>query len=159
MTVPGFAPAQRVFPCPHCKEFINTSLSECKFCGTAVDYEAAQRAAEIQEQTAKACSDANYLKVTARTMPIFYLVSWVPIVGGSAGWGFLFLLFAVPIMGALWWSRHRTIPTTDPDYKVAKRSVWISLIIWGATAAVWFIVLVASIVLSLLAASRAVGTD
>jgi hypothetical protein len=102
MAIPGFAPAQRVFPCPHCKEFINTSMSECKFCGTAVDYEAAQRAAEIQEQTAKACSDANYLKVTARTMPIFYLVSWVPIIGGIAGWGFLFLLFAVPIMAALW---------------------------------------------------------
>jgi hypothetical protein len=134
-------------------------MSACNFCGAAVDYETAQRAAEIQEQTGKACSDANYLKVTARTMPIFYLVSWVPFIGGIAVWGFRFLLFAVPIMAALWWSRHRSIPTTDPDYGQAKRAVGISLVIWGVTAAVWFLVLVATVILSIVAASRAGGVN
>ena len=57
-----------VFPCASCGEFINTSMSECKFCGTTVDALASAQAAEIQTQVGNACSDASYLKISARVL-------------------------------------------------------------------------------------------
>lgn len=38
----------RVFRCPNCKEFINTSLQQCRFCGAAVDPAVAEAAAAVQ---------------------------------------------------------------------------------------------------------------
>jgi len=53
----------RVFQCPNCQEDINTSMSQCRFCGLTIDYDKAQAAAEIQAKTNQACSDASYLKI------------------------------------------------------------------------------------------------
>jgi hypothetical protein len=35
----------QVFPCPNCRETINTSMAACTFCGTPIDRSAAVRGA------------------------------------------------------------------------------------------------------------------
>src|SRR5208283_434977 len=46
----------RVFRCPNCKEFINTTLQQCRFCGAAVDPVAAEAAAVVQSKVNAVCN-------------------------------------------------------------------------------------------------------
>src|SRR5690348_14617492 len=92
----------RVFQCPNCKEYINTSMTECKFCGAPVDHNSAEVEGVIQSQTGNACNDASYLKIVARVTVTIYLLSWVPLVGGFFGIAFLVMMIVVPIMGIRW---------------------------------------------------------
>ncbi len=55
----------RVFQCASCGEYINTSMSACKFCGNLVDGKRAEQAAELQAAIGNACSDASFLRITA----------------------------------------------------------------------------------------------
>ncbi len=67
----GFSLSQpQVFQCQNCREFINTSMTHCSYCGVAINAEAATAAADIQANVAKACSDANFLKIMARAIGV-----------------------------------------------------------------------------------------
>ncbi len=139
----------RVFKCTQCGEFINTSMNECKFCGATVNADAAEGAANVQDDVAAACSTANYMKILARAYPVFYVLSWIPLIGGVGTFGSIAMFFAVPIMFIYWWVKYRQIVTTDPDYPKAKSSTWISLAIWGAVVVIGFILTVVLSILSL----------
>ena len=129
-----------VFPCASCGEFINTSMSECKFCRAPVDAVASAQAAEVQSKVGSACSDASYLKISARVIPVAYAVSFIPIIGGIAGWAFLILMILTPILFVRWWMKYPSIQTKDADYPKAKSSTWISIALWGGMVLVWFVV-------------------
>lgn len=147
-----FSPGQpQVFQCQNCREFINTSMTNCPYCGVEISLEAATAAADVQSKVAKACSDANFLKIMARALAIFFLASLVPFVGGIAGWGFLFLLIAVPVMLVRWWIKYSGIQTSDQDYEGAKRNTIISAVTWCGVVVVW---LAASVIQAFLLAQR-----
>lgn len=55
----------RTFPCPNCKEIINDSMTERRFCSTPVDRGVASLIADRQAKTNQACSDASFLKTAA----------------------------------------------------------------------------------------------
>lgn len=129
-----------VFQCPNCQEFINTSMAQCSYCGVSVNYESAQAAAGVQRQVGQACSDASYLKIMARAQIVFYALSWIPFVGGFAVWGWLFLVFAIPIMLIRWWVKFRALQTADPDFENARRTTIVALVIWSVMMIIWFVV-------------------
>ncbi|HZS09694.1 MAG TPA: hypothetical protein VFD58_33005 [Blastocatellia bacterium] len=129
----------QVFQCPSCQEYINTSTNQCRYCGMLIDAALAQASAQNQAGASRACSDANYLKIMTRTMPVFFLISLIPVIGGFAGWGFIFLLIAVPILIVRWWVRYGGIQTQDADYPKARNSTFISLAIWLAMVIVWIV--------------------
>lgn len=141
----------KVFQCQNCREFINTSMSNCSYCGVEVNLETATAAADVQSKVAKACSDASFLKVAARALAVFFLASMIPIVGGIAGWGFVILLIAVPIMLIGWWLQHKGLQTADADYEAAKRDTVISAVIWCGVVVVW---LAAGVIQAFLLAQR-----
>ena len=134
----GFSLSQpQVFQCQNCREFINTAMTNCPYCGVVINAEAATAAADVQSNVAKACSDANFLKIMARAQAAFFLISFIPILGGFAGWGFLFLLIAVPVMLVRWWIKYRKIQTADKDYETAKRDTIIAAVIWSGLIVLW----------------------
>lgn len=128
----------QTFQCPNCREFINASMGNCSFCGAAINYETALAAADIQAKVGQACSDASYLKITARALVVFYLLSWIPFLP-LVGWGALILMIAVPVMLVRWWVKYGKLQTGDPDYEKAKRDTIIAAVIWSALIALWFI--------------------
>ncbi len=136
----------QVFRCPNCQEFINTSLTECSFCHAAVDVQAAQIAADAQGHAAQAHSDASVLKIMARAFLTLYLLSWIPIIGGFAGWGAFFLSIAIPIMFSRWWTKHASVQSADPDYYKAKKMSFMAMAFWGGTMLLWLILFVLQIV-------------
>ena len=132
----------RIFQCPNCKEFINTSMAECRFCHVPVDHNFASVAAETQDKTNAACNDASFLKTVARVTVIVYLTSWIPFIGWFGSIAFLILMIAVPIMEIRWYVKYSGIPTKDADYNRAKRDAVVALAIWGAMIVVWILVVI-----------------
>lgn len=134
----------RSFACPACQEMINTSATQCNFCGAAVDPQWAQQAATWQDNLNRAFNDGNFARNVAQVTVIFYLISFIPFVGGFAGWGFLIGMIAVPIMVARWlFKYHFPLPAErrqHPEWKEAWRRALIAFGIWGALLAVWLVV-------------------
>ena len=113
----------RVFQCPNCKETIDTSAQQCRFCSAAIDPGAAEAAADIMARVNQACSDASYLKVMGVSVPIFLVMIFVPFAGWLGIVGYYFLVFATPAMAISWWVRFGRIKTDDREFGSAKRTV------------------------------------
>ncbi|MBB5316925.1 hypothetical protein [Tunturibacter empetritectus] len=109
-----------VFPCPNCKETINTSMQQCSFCHTPIDRSAAEQSAAITSTISQACSDASYLKVMLGILIPFGALIFFPFLGLAGLIGFVFIKYAVPVMAIRWWVKYGRIKTTDPDFRRAR---------------------------------------
>ncbi len=115
--------AVEVFPCPNCKETINTSMSQCTYCGAPVDHSAALLSAAETSRISQACSDASYLKIMAWSILVCFGIFFIPLVGFIGAVGFWFLRIALPVMVVRWWYKFGRIKTDDSDFPSAKRAV------------------------------------
>lgn len=113
----------RVFQCPNCKETIDTSAQQCRFCSVAIDPGAADDAADVMAKVNQACSDASYLKVMGVSVPVFLALIFVPFAGWLGIVGYYFLVFATPVMAARWWVRFGRIKADDREFGRARRTV------------------------------------
>ncbi len=112
-----------VFECPICKETINTSATECRFCSSPIDPAAAQAGAEKMARINRACSDASFLRTAAISILVFIGVMFIPFLGLLGIVGYYFLLVAVPFLAIRWWVKFRSIHTDDRDFKRARTTV------------------------------------
>ena len=117
----------RTFPCPNCKEIINDSMTQCRFCSVPVDPGVAQLIADRQEKANQAYSDASYLRTATIAMYVFFGLSMVPLLG-FASWAFLITVVVVIVLLIRWQIRYRALITDDADYKKARRSWWVSMV-------------------------------
>jgi hypothetical protein len=118
-----------VFPCPNCKETINTSMQQCTFCQAPIDRAAAEESAAATSKISQACSDASYLKIMLALIIPFGLLTLVLFLSLAGMVGFVFIKYAVPVMTIRWWIKYGRIKTSDPDYRRARGTViWVSAI-------------------------------
>jgi hypothetical protein len=123
-----------VFPCPNCRETINTSMRQCSFCSTPIDQASAEASAAETSRISQACSDASYLKIMAWTLLSFLALYLFPFLGLAGMVGYTFLVFAIPFMVIRWWVKFGSIKTGDPDFRTAKRAA----IVVGIVALILF---------------------
>lgn len=126
------------FPCPNCNEIINDGMRECRFCHAPIDPQAARAAGELQAKVNQACSDASYTKTAAYLMLAFLVLSLIPLIP-LVSWGFIVTFIAVIVMIIRWQAKFGGLQTRDPDYKTAKLSRNIALILWLAAIPLWFV--------------------
>lgn len=131
----------RTFPCLSCREFINESMRQCRFCGAPVDPAAAHAAVEMQERINRACNDASMIRNLAGAMWLCFLLRFVPVMGCFAGVALLGLFFFVPIRLLIWQSSYGGLNTADVDYQRAKRNALTALGLWGLMLAVPFVLI------------------
>ena len=129
----------RTFRCPNCSEMINDSMTQCRFCLTPVDPAVAAMIADRQEKANRAYSDASYVRIAAIAMFVFLGLSFIPFLP-VVYWGFVITFFAVLVMLILWQVRFGSLVTDDPDYKRARRSKNIALILLIIAAPLGFII-------------------
>ena len=79
----------RVLQCPNCKETIDASSEQCRFCSVAIDPIAAERAADVMAKVNQACSDASFLRTAAGAILVAFVFRFLPIVGGLGNLAFL----------------------------------------------------------------------
>jgi hypothetical protein len=118
----SLSPTVQVFPCPNCRETINTSVQQCPFCSSPIDHAAAEQSAAATSKISQACSDASYLKIMAWALLTFFLLIFIPFLGLAGIVGLWFLRIAIPVMVIRWWIKFGSIKTEDPDFARAKRA-------------------------------------
>jgi hypothetical protein len=129
----------RTFRCPNCNEMINDSMQQCRFCSVPLDPAIVALVAERQEKANQAYSDASYLRTAAIAMFVFLGLSLIPLVP-FVYWGFLVTFLFVLVMLIRWQVKFGNLLTSDPDYKLAKRSKNIALILLLVAIPLGFIV-------------------
>jgi Ca2+/Na+ antiporter len=129
----------RTFPCPNCKEIINDSMTTCRFCSVAIDPGIASLVAEQQAKANQACSDASFLRTAAVAMFVFLGLSLIPFVP-LVYWGFLITFLVAIVLLVRWQIRFGSLNTSDPDYKKAKRSRNLALLLIIIAVPLGFIV-------------------
>jgi len=129
----------RTFPCPNCNEIINDSMTECRYCSVPIDPGVAQMVADKQEKVNHACSDASYLRTAAIAMYVFLGLSFIPVLPGGA-WGFVIVFVVVIVLLIRWQIKFSGLVTNDADYKKARSSWVVSLILLIVAVPLGFIV-------------------
>lgn len=142
----------RTFPCPNCKEIINDSMTQCRFCSVPVDPGLAQLIADRQEKANHAYSDASYLRTAAIAMYVFLGLSFVPFLA-IFSWGLPITFVVVIVLLIRWQIRYSGLITDDVDYKSARRSWWISLAMLIGVPVIFIIRIVIGVLL-LIASGR-----
>lgn len=112
-----------VFPCPTCKETVNTSMQLCPFCGAAIDHAAAEASAIETSEISRACSDASYLKIMLGILIPFGALVFFPFLGLAGLVGFVFIKYAVPVMVIRWWIKYGRVKSQDLDLRRARKAV------------------------------------
>jgi len=112
-----------LFQCPQCDETIDSTADACRFCGVKVDHQAAQEAAKLLTKINQGCSDASYLRSCALSIPVFFLLRFVPFISMLGMVGFIGLSFAIPIWSLRWWWRFGKIETKDAEFCKARKTV------------------------------------
>lgn len=112
-----------IFECPNCKQTIDVSASQCRFCSAPIDPAAAQVAAEKMAKINQACSDASFLRTAAISVLAFLVIMFIPFITLLGVCGYYFLLVAVPFLSIRWWVRNHAVQTDDPDFRRAKWTV------------------------------------
>jgi hypothetical protein len=112
-----------IFECPVCKQTIDASSTQCRFCSAAIDPVEAEAAAEKMARVNQACSDASFLRTMAISILAFFVIMFIPFMALLGLCGYYFLMFAVPIMTIRWWVKFHSIRTDDRDFKRARVTV------------------------------------
>lgn len=112
-----------IFECPVCKQTIDASSTQCRFCAAAVDPAAAQAAAEKMAKLNQACSDASFMRTAAISILVFMGVIFIPFMGLLGLVGYYFLLVAVPVLTIRWWVKFGAIQADDSDFRRARITV------------------------------------
>lgn len=142
LTVPGTgnkdAAGQpfKIFRCPTCREYINTSMTECRFCGAHVDQAVVARA-RVQQRVDNVCRLADS-KWKLLALPVVFWAgaifiyanrNWIP--ASLLGW-----LLTPPFLLAFFigmWLRIRRIDAGYPNLERAQRVVSVSFWAWMVT--------------------------
>jgi len=129
----------RTLRCPNCSEMINDSMKQCTFCSVPLDPAVVALVAERQEKANRAYNDASFLRIAAISMFVFLGISLIPFLG-MVYYGFLITFIAVLVMLIRWQVKFGNLLTDDPDYKRARRSKNLALIMWLAAIPLGFVV-------------------
>jgi hypothetical protein len=145
-TIGSASAAPTIFSCPKCNETIDVSAPSCRFCGAPINADFARHAADVLARINQACSDASYMRSTALTLPVFFVLRFLPIASmlGSLGW--TVLIFLIPAWAIRWWVRYGSIETGDPDYIRARKTVKIVGIVVSVLAVLSLLLFFALIV-------------
>ena len=123
-------------------------MTQCRYCSVPVDPAVATLIADRQEKANHAYSDASFLRTAAFAMYAFLGLSWVavPLLFFS---GFVIIFVVVIVLLIRWQIRYANLITDDPDYKSARRSWWISLLLLLGVPVIFIVRVVIEVLLLL----------
>jgi hypothetical protein len=125
----AFSEVPGIFDCPKCKQTIDVTSETCRFCGAPVDRDIALKSAALLAKVNQAISEANYMRTVALSLPVFFVLRLVPLLGGFGGLGFIVVTVVVPVWGVIWWLRYNALEYNDAEFKKSRRAVLIATIV------------------------------
>lgn len=137
----------RVFRCSTCQEFINTTMSVCRFCGSPVDAVSAKAAIAVQTELNTVCSGATSTIILAGLFGGLIVFGFIGacigmpkpfILRGVAGASLGVLILPLLIIGLLRRIKRINRPG-EPGIQQAKRCLQWALAMWLGTVALTII--------------------
>ena len=131
----------KTFPCPRCREIIDTTMTSCTYCSAAIDPGEAAATAANQERVQRACGQASSTRITALMMPVFFVLSFAPFIGGIGSLGIAVATVVVLYNGLQWHRRYRGLESADPDLPRARKAIGEAFFAWAVMLVVdgaWF---------------------
>ena len=141
------------FPCPNCRELINSESDQCRFCSARIEPGVADAAVGFEEITMKAVDHGSSIAHLSTVMWILYALSFAiyfyfgPFLWQTAQFrGIVSLLLfcigtAIFFVSAfslpMWYFRYGKLDSLDGDYKRAKRKWFIASMTWVAIAIIF----------------------
>ena len=126
----------QTFQCPKCREYINVSAKQCRFCGSEVDRHEAAADVQLQGTIAQAVNLARAARGLAWSRPVFWANAVMFYIIGTETGVFLFLpvviLFSAGGTVIGWWRKFGKLQTTDVDYMRARNSMKTTVILMAA---------------------------
>jgi predicted anti-sigma-YlaC factor YlaD len=123
----SYQTAVQTFQCPKCREYINVSAKQCRFCASEVDSSTAAADAWLQETVAQAVNLARMARVAAWFLLAFWLNILVFYFIGTETGVFILLpvVLLISAVGSVagWWTRYGKLQTADEDYTRARASM------------------------------------
>jgi len=116
----------RVFPCPHCREMIDTLAAECRFCHSPVDPAKAEASADLMDRVNKAMSEfpggefARKLFLTPPRLAEVVLFGFIGMWLVRVSLLLVFYPILLPSMIA-WRIRYGTLKSDDAEFLRAKQ--------------------------------------
>lgn len=129
-----------VFDCPKCKQTIDASATTCRFCGAPVDRDIALKSAALLARVNTAISEASYMRTVAFSLPVFFVLRFVPLGSMLGELGFLGITIVLPIWGVIWWIRYNALEYDDAEFKKSRCTVLIATIVVAAVFVLFVIV-------------------
>lgn len=123
LSLSGSAENSGIFECPNCRQTIDASAPQCRFCLANIDPAVAQVAAQKMAEINQACSDASFLRTAAISIFVFIGIMFIPFMSLLGVLGYNFLLFAVPFLSIRWWIKFHKIRADDVDFRRARKTV------------------------------------
>jgi hypothetical protein len=137
-------PKTLTFRCPSCREYINTDMTECRYCSAPVDPATAAQLAERQRAVNDAVSDAGNLRAYAGTCAGAFLISFLPLARCVAFPFFLVTAAVIPVLLIRWQVRYSALSSSDSDFGEARRKWLAALGLWAAPTITYLVFLAAS---------------
>lgn len=119
----GLAKNSSVVQCAKCKETIDASEKNCRFCSAPVDLVMSRVIAEESARLNQACDSAKHVRIAAGAMVVLFGMSFVPFLSIIGEIGFLFFVAAVPMAAIRWWINFGHLKSHEPDFRRARRDV------------------------------------
>ena len=120
----------KVFQCPNCKQFINNTMTVCKYCSIQLDANLISGLIVGQEKADAAYNAASKLRILSGAMWVFFFVGFVPFLGYVATWAFYVIAVLIPILLLVWYAKYGNLKTIDAEFKTAKKYLHTAFFIW-----------------------------
>ncbi|MBP6820296.1 MAG: hypothetical protein KA368_02070 [Acidobacteria bacterium] len=131
---------EQTVQCQNCLEFINASLTNCRYCGAVVSLENPPAEGNAKTKVADASRDGYLLTIMARALAVCFIALTFSILSKLALAVFLILLVAVPLMLVRWWVKYRGLQTEEHNYRMARLNTIKAAVVWGAILLLWLFV-------------------
>jgi Ca2+/Na+ antiporter len=128
----GYSEVPGIFDCPKCKQTIDASAVSCRFCGAHIDSDIALKSAALLAKANQAISEASFMRTVAFSLPVFFVLRFVPLISMLGELGFVGITIVLPIWGVVWWFRYNALEYDDAEFKKARRTVLIATIVVAA---------------------------
>lgn len=129
----------KVFQCPNCKQFINNTMTTCKFCSVELDTEMIAGLVGGQEKADAAYNSASKIRILAGAMWVFFFLGFLPFFGFVSTWVFYVIAVLIPIFLIIWYVRFGNLKTLDPEFNTAKKYLYTAFFIWLIYPALLFV--------------------
>jgi hypothetical protein len=105
-------------------------MTSCKYCSIPLDVQTVSSSIGNQDKANNAYNAASNIRILAGTMVTLFFLAFIPFIGFIFSIIHYIAFLGVPFLLLFWLIRYRSLKTTDPGYKDAKKYCWTALFIW-----------------------------